>query len=98
MIKDVSEEQVQYIISAIRRHFPKAKIIAFGSRISGSPQKYSDLDLCLDNADSLSLSTLSMLEEELSESAIPFKIDFSDYHRLTKDFQKHVLKTGVLIG
>ena len=90
----VSPEQEKFIIQAIKRELPKAKIIAFGSRIRGDAHTYSDLDLAINDGKSISLSKLSHLEEIFAESDIPFKIDLIDFQMVDLAFQSIIKSQG----
>jgi predicted nucleotidyltransferase len=92
----ISENQKLEILERIQRYFPKAKIMFFGSRVRGDHKTYSDLDICLDDHGvPLELSQLARLEEEFSNSDIPFKIDIVDWNRITPDFQKIIISGGL---
>ncbi len=84
--------ELDFIKNIIKLHFPKAKILAFGSRVTGTPKKYSDIDLCLNNQEPLELSQLAFLKEALEESDLPYIVDISDYHRITDDFRKNIIE------
>ena len=94
-IKGVKSARITYIVETVRRFFPEAKIFAFGSRVSGTPMKYSDLDICIDDGSPLKLSQWSLLDEAFDESDLPIKIDISDYHRITKDFRRLIEKNCI---
>ena len=58
---------------------------AFGSRVEGTHQPFSDLDLCvMENIPELDKS---YLEEAFEESNLPFKVDVIEWHKISKDFQ-----------
>ncbi|MBI2602775.1 MAG: nucleotidyltransferase domain-containing protein [Deltaproteobacteria bacterium] len=98
MIKGLSQKEVDFILATLHQHVPNARILAFGSRVSGTPKKYSDLDICLDNGAPLELSKWDLLDEAFEESDLPFKVDISDYHRISEDFRKLVEQTSVDIA
>lgn len=47
----------------------------FGSRAKGTAKLYSDLDIALVAKEPISLEALSLLEEDFTESELPFKVD-----------------------
>lgn len=61
----------------------------------GDHKIYSDLDLCIDAGKALDLVKLSNLEEVLSQSDLLYKVDISDWHRITGDFRSHILSQNV---
>lgn len=97
-IQGLSEDDECFVVSTIKRFFPHSEIILFGSRQAGTQKKYSDIDLCIKNEKTLSLSAWSHMEEVFAESDLPFLVDISDFHLLTEDFQKHVLETGIRLA
>ena len=83
----ITKKEKTFILTTIRRFFPSASIFFFGSRVRGNHKAYSDLDICLDIGERLNLVQLSKLNEVFTESDLPYKIDISDWHRITQDFQ-----------
>jgi len=63
-------------------------VLVFGSRIKGTQQKFSDLDLCLKGKDPIELADIAMLKEALSESDLPFTVDVIDYNSIADGFKK----------
>ncbi len=54
----------------------------FGSRATGRARRYSDLDLAIDAGRRLSLDELAELAEAFSDSDLPYKVDFIDWHNV----------------
>lgn len=79
-----------YLTATIRKYFPTAEILFFGSRFRGDHKPMSDIDLCVDAGSPMSLGNLALLDEELSQSDLEFKVDLSDWHRISADFKKHI--------
>lgn len=95
MPRDASETSFAlhkaWLIDLIKRKFPKARILAFGSRVKGGAKPYSDLDLSIDNGgESLPAGEFFDLLEVIAESDIPYKVDLSDYSELSEDFKAHI--------
>ncbi|MBF0312279.1 MAG: nucleotidyltransferase domain-containing protein [Oligoflexia bacterium] len=89
----VAAQDKIYIINTIKKYFPSAKIMAFGSRIRSDHKKFSDLDLCLNDSIPLPLAKWCKLEEEFSNSNLLYKVDLCDWHRISKDFQQIIAQT-----
>jgi len=53
------------------------------------------MDVAVDNGSPITLLKLFELSELFSESELPYKIDLTDYNRVTPEFQKLIKKTGV---
>ena len=81
---DVKDQE--YIEKTIYGLLPTAKIIFFGSRMKGTAQKYSDLDVAVDDGQKIPLRILSQLRETFSESDLIYKIDLVDFQRLDGEF------------
>ena len=92
MKKGINIREKELIIEKIKTFFPHAKILVFGSRLSGKFRKFSDLDISLDDGNPLDLTNLSLLEEALTQSDLLYKVDIVDWNRITKDFQEIVLE------
>lgn len=90
----VPPEDEKLILSAIERHFPGCRVRVFGSRARGDHRPHSDLDLCLDQGHPLELTKLGKLEEELTQSDLLYRVDISDWHRITPDFRAVVSREG----
>jgi len=65
----------------------------FGSRVKGTYQKFSDLDICI--KDPISDYDASMLEEAFIDSDLPFKVDVILYHQVAPEFQKRIDQEAV---
>mgnify|MGYP000529987246 FL=1 len=64
------------------------KIYAFGSRAKGTARKHSDLDLLLKAESPIPLQTLYSLQEDFEESDIPYRIDISDWNKISDEFKQ----------
>ena len=80
--------QKQIILEIINKYCPDTEVLIFGSRLKGNFKPTSDLDLCIKGIKPIELSTWSRLEEELSKTDIPFKIDLVDWFRVSDEFKK----------
>ena len=69
-----------------------SKIGVFGSRISGNPSKFSDVDLAILGKDRLPGHLLELVKEAMEESSIPYKVDVVDLNRVSGQFKNNVLK------
>lgn len=58
---------------------------AFGSRVSGKCQKYSDLDLCLIKKKD---TPIYRIVDDFEESNLSFKVDVVDYNLIDDNFKK----------
>ena len=44
---DLDEKSLQIVKELLRQHVPECKVLAFGSRVTGTASRYSDLDLAI---------------------------------------------------
>jgi len=83
------ENRHQKIISQILSKYPY-KFYAYGSRVKGQAEKYSDLDLCF--YDEIPWNVLSHLHEDLEKSDLPFKVDLNAWNWMSQEFQELIKK------
>lgn len=84
---DISPGQLCLVRSILARRLPGCKVLAFGSRVSGTAKKHSDLDLALMTSAPLSVRRMSRLKEAFSESRLPFKVDVVDWSEASEPFR-----------
>jgi uncharacterized protein len=90
----ISEDDLQ-IINEILKRYPYS-FYAYGSRVKGKGQKFSDLDLCIIDQ-TISVPEVTSLKEELEESNLPFTVDIGFWFMMNKDFQGLIEKDLILI-
>src|SRR5688572_15561367 len=90
----VGKDERDFVVTSIRSLLPDARIIAFGSRISGGAKKYSDLDVAIDTKDPNVLTRLAQLNERFAESNLLYKIDLSLWSAMDEEFRKRVGEAG----
>ena len=91
MIK-LEAKQLEIVNAILRAHVPDCEVRVFGSRASGNPKPFSDLDLVLLSPAPLSDKTISALQEAFSESALPIRVDLLDWATLSAEFQNIIQK------
>lgn len=80
---------IEHILS---EHVPDREVVLFGSRASGKPKPYSDIDLCVLGKDPVPSKTLSALRMAFSESDLPVRVDMVDWASANSEFQKTISK------
>lgn len=75
--------QLRHILDGCRAH---GALYAFGSRARGGGGRFSDLDILVLSRDPIPLPDLASLECEISESALPFRLDIVDAARAAPTF------------
>lgn len=95
---DLTKEETDIVIAAIRQHLPKdVEVYFFGSRVDGTSHKGSDLDVLIKWSSRVDLGQLSLAKEAIEESNILFKVDIVDYHRCSEQMIKNISKNIVKI-
>lgn len=88
----IAPEDLKIIHDILRSH---EHVYVFGSRVKGTYQKFSDIDICI--KDPISDYEASMLEDAFTESDLPFKVDVVLYHQVTPEFQKRIDQEAITL-
>ena len=91
MIK-ISGFEMSIVKGILKTYVPGCEVRVFGSRVSGRPKPYSDLDLVLMAESKINRETLIKLKEAFQESSLPSRVDVLDWHRISLEFQKIIEK------
>ena len=94
---DISPENWAIVSAILQRCVPDREVWAFGSRAKWTAKPYSDLDLAIMGDQALSLATLSLLENDFSESDLPFKVDVVDWASTSTSFRKILEQDRVVV-
>lgn len=82
------------LLKSILQKYPYS-FYAYGSRVKGTYQKFSDLDLCI--MENISNKELWNLKEELEESNLSIKIDLKRWDKdMASDF-KSLIKHDLIL-
>jgi predicted nucleotidyltransferase len=95
---DLKAHELDIVRRILAEHMPKSVVRVFGSRVDGRAKPYSDLDLAVDVARSLTLSELARLEEAFEESSLPFRVDVVDWHCAKGIFRDRVEQHSVILN
>ena len=90
--------QLHTVQTILAQHMPAATVMAFGSRVSGKPRKYSDLDLAVivpPGQELLTLRTLRHLKESFEDSDLPICVDIVDWQLADSSFKQAVTAQGM---
>jgi len=77
------------IIKSILQKYPYT-FYAFGSRTKGTQRKHSDLDICF--IEPIPYNIQAHIEEDFTESDLPFKVDVGDFNLMTEEFKTTIKK------
>jgi type I restriction enzyme S subunit len=97
MLLDVRHDHLVLVQAILRAHVPDRDVWAFGSRSKWQAKDYSDLDLCIVGDTPLDFKVLGRLDEEFSESDLPYKVDVLDWAITSTSFQKIIERDKVII-
>lgn len=75
------------LLPILKKHVPDAVVWAFGSRVKGTAKKFSDLDLAMDAGHRIDRRTPAVLEQDLSDSDRPIKVDVGDMASMDPAFR-----------
>ncbi|MDX1957861.1 MAG: nucleotidyltransferase domain-containing protein [Leptospiraceae bacterium] len=90
----IQDKHLEMIKEILKNKIPNEKVWAYGSRVTGTAKKHSDLDLVVFG---LSLTKLTELKEGFEESNIPFRIDIMDWKKIPESFQKNIQAMYVVL-
>ena len=85
---DISADHLVVVKKILMEHVPGLEVWVFGSRVSGTTKKHSDLDLAVITSQPLQTSLFGDLKEAFMESDLPFKIDVVDWAAASEEFRK----------
>lgn len=89
-------DTIAKINGVLAAHPEIEQAILYGSRAKGNCREGSDIDLCL-VGETLTLTRLLKIENELDDLLLPYKIDLSLLHALDNpDLVDHIHRVGVV--
>jgi predicted nucleotidyltransferase len=94
---DIKPCDLETVKEILLRHVPDRVVRAFGSRVTGKAKKFSGLDLVVMGENPLSLSVVSALAEDFTESDLPFKVDVVDWATTKDAFREIIEKKHVVV-
>ena len=86
----ISLHEMEIILEIIKKHVPKCKVLAFGSRFKRTHKDSSDLDLAIVGDSKINSSVISNMKTDFMESDLLYKVDIVDYSILSPEFKKIV--------
>jgi predicted nucleotidyltransferase len=92
--KQTTKQQIKDIIF---QYLPSEfKVYLFGSRATGTEQKFSDYDIGILGAKALDPVIKADIEEALEQSDIPYIVEIVDLNTVSERFKKIALENGIL--
>ena len=84
---NVSPGQLSTIKQILAQYLSGCEVRAFGSRVNGSADSHSDIDLAVIAPGKMKLTTKTLLNEAFEESDLPFRVDIIDYNAVSDEFR-----------
>lgn len=84
MISGITEKE-EKIIKNILSNYPY-EFYYYGSRVKGDFTKGSDLDVLIKNENEIEQNILDEISLKFNESLIPYRVNFSDYKKMSEKF------------
>lgn len=81
----------------LKKNVPQYEVWAFGSRATWRAKEFSDLDLAVITSSPLSLDVSASLNEEFSESDLPWKVDIVDWAVTSSPFKQVIARDKVVV-
>jgi type I restriction enzyme, S subunit len=78
MSLDLPPLHLRWVEKILAEHVPEYAVLAFGSRVTGTTKRFSDLDLAIMSDKPLAPRRLALLADALSESDLPIRVDLLD--------------------
>lgn len=92
----VNEQDKEKIIAILAALFPDSKIYLYGSRARGMSSKWSDIDLAIDAKEPIHFAKIGEANDVMSELNIPYKVDVVDFHSVTDEMRKEILRDRIV--
>jgi predicted nucleotidyltransferase len=94
---DLGDRERSMVLEILDRSAPDTAVWAYGSRVTGGAQRYSDLDLAILDDAPVSRSVRADPAEAFSESDLPWRVDILDWARATPEFRAISAQTKVVL-
>ncbi len=94
---DMDEKDLANVRRILKEHAPDCEARAFGSRIEGKADKFSDLDLALVSDQKLDWRKIEVLKDAFAASDLPITVDVIDWHAISDEFRALIEKKYEII-
>ncbi|MBF0433156.1 MAG: nucleotidyltransferase domain-containing protein [Fibrobacteria bacterium] len=92
---DVTTSDLDLLKGILGNYVPKYEVKAFGSRVQGTANVTSYLDLVIMTDKPLDTLKMACLKDELTESQLPFKVDIIDWASTSDAFKKIISRQAI---
>ncbi|MBQ7450315.1 nucleotidyltransferase domain-containing protein [bacterium] len=95
---DGINENEQVIILDILNKYKDYSFYYYGSRVKGTFEKTSDLDILIKGQNEMPVSVLVELKFAFDNSSLPYIVNFTDYNKIDKTFYELIEKDLIPIN
>ena len=93
---DIKPRDKEILFSLLTQYLPNTTIWAYGSRVTGHSQPWSDLDLVLFSGGEQKCR-ISLLKEALEESNLSFRVDLLEWDSLPDNFKTNISASSTVL-
>ena len=83
---DLEEKYKEFIKTSIKNILPNVKIYIYGSRVKGTAQKYSDVDIAIKCQEKIPFDKFLTLKAFFEDSTLPYQVDLIDLDSISEKF------------
>jgi len=87
-VMDLTPQQKETVKRILAKYASNVAARVFGSRVTHTAKKHSDLDLALIGDGIIDQSVIAQLRLAFEESDLPFRVDIVDWNIITPEFRK----------
>ncbi len=98
MIIGVKDNEQVIIESILKEYNNEYSFYYYGSRVKGTFEPTSDLDILIKGETEIPLSTLEEIKEKFDNSRLPYIVNFSDYNSMDIDFYNRIKQSLVKVS
>ena len=96
MKQGITNKEQEIIENILNKYEKEYSFYYYGSRVKGTFEKTSDLDILIKGKKEMPLFILEEIKEEFDKSNLPYIVNFSDYNSIDKNFYNIIKKDLVL--
>lgn len=94
---DLESGCLEEIRAIVRKHAPGREVRAFGSRVEGTAEKYSDLDLAIMGDEPIGEDAMERLRDAFSESDLPILVDVCQWSGLPAFLRERIRNNSEVV-
>lgn len=93
----ITKKEHNIILNILKEYFDVYSFYYYGSRVKGTFNKTSDLDILIKGNQEMPLKTLVELKEKFDESSLSYIVNFTDYNNIDDNFYSLIKDDLVLV-